>query len=616
MKTLLTLLTSVITTFTHAQPAIEWQKNLGGSDFDQSYSIKETTDGGYIVAGDSYSNDWDVSGNYGELDYWIVKLNSSGALEWEKNLGGSGDDDAFSVQQTTDGGYIVAGYSASNDDDVTGSKGDADYWIVKLSSTGTIEWQKSLGGTGVEIAESIKQTSDGGYIVAGTCNSNNGDVSGNHGLRDYWIVKLDDSGNLVWQKSLGGTGDDLATDIQETTDGGYIVAGYSTSNDDEVSGNQGLEDYWIAKLNSVGTLLWQKSLGGTAFDAAMSIEQTTDGGYIVAGFSDSNNGDLTGNAGQSDFWIVKLDGIGTIEWQKNFGGSNDDFAHSVKQTTDGGYIAAGSSSSNDGNVTDNHGVLDYWIVKLSSGGDLQWQKTLGGGNDDLGSSIHPTNDGGYIVAGDTESNDGDVTGNFGQSDYWVVKLAPDVVLPVTLINLSGEMQGKHNVLHWSTATELNNTGFEIQRSSDEINFSKIGFVNTKSLNGNSNATLNYDFTDILYPLINNYYRLRQIDKDGRSAYSNIIVLRNSNTPESGLFSIYPNPVKNILKLKTLSTGNNKITLFVTDPAGKLLLKKVTNIGNGESIVPLNVAKLSSGTYFLRMLSADGKENAVKKFVIE
>ena len=235
----------------HAQaPAIEWQKCLGGTSWDYAKSIQQTSGGGFIVAGETWSNDGDVSGNHGIVDSWIVKLNSSGDIIWQKCFGGTDDDVAFSIQQTSDGGFIVAGYTSSNDGDVSGNHGGGDYWVVKLDSSGTIQWQKCLGGTDNDEAKSIQQTSDGGYIVAGETWSNDGDVSGNHGNSDYWVVKLNSSGDIEWQKCLGGTVKDIAKTIQQTSDGGFIVAGYTNSNDGDVSGIHGdYYDFWVVKLN-------------------------------------------------------------------------------------------------------------------------------------------------------------------------------------------------------------------------------------------------------------------------------------------------------------------------------------------------------------------------------
>ncbi|MBK9248201.1 MAG: choice-of-anchor D domain-containing protein [Ignavibacteria bacterium] len=258
--------------------------------------------------------------------------------------------------------------AASIDGDVTGNNGSMDYWVVKLNPAGAIEWQKALGGSSTEHANSIQQSTDGGYIVAGVSASKNGDVTGNNGNDDYWVVKLSPTGAIDWQRSLGGSLKDVAHSIQQSNDGGYIVAGESGSTDGDVTGNNGNDDYWVVKLSPIGAIEWQKSLGGSNYDRAHSIQQSTDGGYIVAGVSTSIDGDVTGNIGSEDYWVVKLSSTGTIEWQKSLAGSNEDFAYSIHQSADGGYIVAGESYSNNGDVSGNHGASDYWVVKLSPEG--------------------------------------------------------------------------------------------------------------------------------------------------------------------------------------------------------------------------------------------------------
>jgi len=401
---------------------IEWQKCLGGTSYDVANSIQQTSDGGFIVSGYTGSNDGDVSGKYGATDYWIVKLNSSGDIEWQKCLGGIYDDFAYSIQQTNDGGFIVAGFKESNESDMSGNHGAIDALVVKLNSSGDIEWQKCLGGTDYDSAHSIQQISDGGFIVAGRTRSNNGDVSGNHGACDAWVVKLNSSGDIEWQKCLGGTDNDYANSIQQTSDGGFIVAGGTHSNDGDVSGNHGRDDAWVVKLNSTGDIEWQKCLGGTDNDFANSIQQSNDGGFIVAGFKESNESDMSGNHGAIDALVVKLNSSGDIEWQKCLGGTDYDSAHSIQQISDGGFIVAGRTRSNNGDVSGNHGACDAWVVKLNSSGDIEWQKCLGGTDNDYANSIQQSSDGGFIVAGETKSNDGDVSGNHGVYDYWVVKL--------------------------------------------------------------------------------------------------------------------------------------------------------------------------------------------------
>jgi len=411
-----------------AQPIIEWQKALGGSEAEQARGVQQTTDGGYVVAGYTVSNNGDVIGNHGVNDFWVVKLSSTGMIQWQKTLGGSNDDWAYSIQQTSDGGYILAGYTKSTDGDVISNHGNRDFWVVKLSSLGVLQWQKTLGGSGWDEAWSVRQTTDGGYIVAGRTTSLDGDVTGNHGAFDFWVVKLDDTGALEWQKSLGGSMVDIGYSVRQTIDGGYIVTGESESNNGDASGLHGSMDYWVVKLSAVGEVEWQKMLGSTSLDRPNEINPTNDGGYIVVGIASWNDGDVTGNHGGYDIWAVKLNGLGEIEWQKSLGGSKEDYAQSVQQTSDGGYIIAGSTSSIDGDVLGNDGGVDFWIVKLTPEGELQWQKTVGGIQADRALSIQQSSDGGFIVAGFTQStNNGDVSGFHGTQDFWVVKLSPESV---------------------------------------------------------------------------------------------------------------------------------------------------------------------------------------------
>jgi hypothetical protein len=414
-----------------SQPAIQWQKCLGGTKREIGKFIQQTSDGGYVVAGASMSNDGDVTGHHGvdsTYDYWVVKLNGNGMIQWQKSLGGTSDDQANSVQQTTDGGYIIAGYTYSNDGDVSGNHGFYDCWLVKLDVGGNIQWQKSLGGTDMDMAYSVCQTNDGGYIVGGSTNSNNGDVSGNHGDYDYWLIKLNGAGTILWQKCLGGTGSDGANAIQQTADDGYVIAGHSISNNGDVTGNHGAVDYWIVKLDTGGVLQWQKCLGGTSNETAYSVQQTSNGGYIVTGFTTSNDSDVAGFHGGSDYWIIRLDSLGSLQWQKCLGGSLLETAYSISQTIDGGYIIAGSALSNDGDVTGVHGSnQDCWLVKLDTIGNLQWQKCLGGTIIERAYCVQQAMDGGFIFTGEAYSSNGDVTANHSvYNDYWVVKLAPYV----------------------------------------------------------------------------------------------------------------------------------------------------------------------------------------------
>lgn len=403
-------------------PSIEWQKALGGTHGESANAVQQTSDGGYIVAGHSMSNDGDVTGNHGGGDYWIVKLNPAGGIQWQKTLGGSNVDDAQSIRQTTDGGYIIAGSSNSGDGDISGNHGNYDYWIVKLDSNGNMQWQKSLGGSSMDMAQSIQQTSEGGYIVAGSSSSNDGDVSGNHGGGDYWIVKLDINGNIQWQKSLGGSSSEQVNSVQQTFDGGYIIAGTTVSTDGDITVSYGNNDFWVVKLDSGGNMQWQKTLGNIGDNIGYYAQQTFDGGYIAVGTS-FNSSNL--ESGLPDYWVIKLSNNGTIEWDKYFGGSFHDNAITIRQTPEWDYIVAGWTASNNGQVTNHHGNLDYWIIKLDSSGNMKWEKTLGGPDFDYLTALELTADNGYIVSGSTGSTSGDVTGHHGMIDAWIVKLSPE-----------------------------------------------------------------------------------------------------------------------------------------------------------------------------------------------
>ena len=392
----LSLFLIFVVTTVHAQ---EWAKTYGGGDGDWALSIKQTTDGGYIVAGgtgyyNSGNNLFNLStvGNVG-----ILKLDADGNIQWQKTYGGGDHDGASSIQQTTDGGYIVAGRTKSF------GVGNEDAWVLKLDADGNIQWQKAYGDNDSVDALSIKQTTDGGYIVAGDILSFPSGIEVNV---DAWVLKLDINGNIQWQKTYRGIGN--AFSIQQTTDGGYIVAGqtfpsvWADDTDDTT-------DAWVLKLDADGNIQWQKTYRGDYGDGdgdgARSIQQTSDGGYIVAGWW------------TNDAWVLKLKANGSIVWQKSYGGGDHDgAASSIQQTSDGGYIVAG--------WTESFGVVhDAWVLKLDINGNIQWQKTYGGGDHDGASSIQQTTDGGYIVAGRTKSF------GVGNEDAWVLKLNANGNIP-------------------------------------------------------------------------------------------------------------------------------------------------------------------------------------------
>ncbi len=420
IKVLILIMFSALFSFTHSQ-TIDWQKTIGGSDEDFSRDVQNTSDGNYIVCGFAKSNDGDVTQNLGNRDAWVVKLSPTGDIIWQKTFGGSDEDAFYSIKETNDGGFITVGYTVSNNGDVTGNHGNGDIWLVKLTSTGDITWQKTLGGTGYDDCNNIQLTNDGNYIIGGYTFSNNGDVIGQHGFGDYWIVKIDNNGAIIWQKALGGSVDDKCNSVKQNIDGSYIVCGYVRSTDGDITEVHGGDDAWLVKLSSTGDIIWQKTFGGSLAEHFFSVEETTDGGYIAAGFSASSDGDTTINFGGLDYWIVKINAVGDIIWQKSYGGSGTDIVSSLK-IVDNEYLLTGYSNSTNGDVTGNNGDYDFWIIKTANTGTLIWQKSLGGSLFDSCAGIVLTTDGGYIISGSSYSTDGDVTNNHGIRDAWVVKL--------------------------------------------------------------------------------------------------------------------------------------------------------------------------------------------------
>lgn len=416
----LTLLLLVFSQILLAQPQIEWQRCYGGSQFDWINSLRPTSDGGYVAIGFSRSSNGDLTSNQGDYDVWVVKLTNMGAISWQRSYGGTDEDRGSSIEQTSDGGYIVCSRSQSNDGDVTGYHGGGDCWIMKLSATGNIVWQKSLGGSDLEYPTSVRQTNDGGYIFVGTTLSNDGDVSGNHGLSDAWVVKLDSNGAISWQQCIGGTMHESAYAIRDAHGGGYVFVGSTStaSTDSEVK---------VVKITDSGTVVWEQVYGGNSRDFALSVEQTTDGGYIVGAVASGTGDDIELAYGKEDIWILKLDSLGAISWQRVLGGSENDWVYAAEETSDGGYIIGGRTNSTNWNVTGNpYGGDDTWILKLSDSGQIQWKDNYGGSGDDNAQTCLQTPDGGYIVAGGSSSNNIDVSGNHGSFDGWIYKLSSTV----------------------------------------------------------------------------------------------------------------------------------------------------------------------------------------------
>jgi len=410
---------------------VSWIANFGGTGDDSARSLIQTHDGGYAVLGLTNSTDGDLfSKDLPVNDYWLVKLDANGTLQWQKTYGGSGDDQGQQVIQTTDGGYAIAGYAESEDGDGSNNEGFHDNWILRLDANGTLLWEKSFGFSGHDHSYDLVETADGGFFFSGFLDitSSNGEGSTDrgsltaHGVGEFWGTKIDGDGNLEWRKFFGGSNNDRSYGVVNSHDGGYVMVGASESDDFDISHPKGSYDFWAVKVDKNGGFEWESSFGGTGIDQAEDILATADGGYIITGSTFSSDTQVTKNHGQSDVWLIKIDDSGQLLWEKSYGGAGFDAAHSVRPTLDGGFLVCGNSKSFDGDVSENFGENDIWIFKTNATGELLWEKSFGGLSLDFGYDAIESSNGNIILVGETISQDFPEVESKGSIDMVVLSL--------------------------------------------------------------------------------------------------------------------------------------------------------------------------------------------------
>lgn len=386
-------------------PDLLWSRAIGGANIDIGHAVEESPDGGFVVAGYTRS-DSVFSGR----NAWLVKSDAAGNPLWSRVYGGDDDDEAHALHATADGGYIVAGFTKSL------GVGQNDVFLIKTDSAGIAEWTRTFGGGNDDEAYAVQQTRDGGYIVAGVTSSFA------TGGRDLWLIRTDSLGNELWSRNHGGFGSDGAWSVRETADGGFIAAGWTFS-----SGPGFLGNAWLLRTDSLGFETWNAVFGGDDADRAYDVRETRDGGFVFTGYTGSSG------AGLYDLMLVKTDSAGTELWSRTFGGSGRDYGNAVWQTADGGYIATGYTLSFGA------GGEDLWIVRTDSAGMEMWRQTYGGSASDVGYDVRQTGDGGFVAAGHTLSS------GTGLHDLFLVRLAADLapqfaVTPDSLF-LGGAMPG-------------------------------------------------------------------------------------------------------------------------------------------------------------------------------
>ncbi len=346
-------------------------------------------------------------------------------IQWQKSLGGSYYDKAQSIIELSDGGYLIAGNSQSSDYDLTFNHGMFDWWIVRINKTGNIVWKKTLGGTLDDYVRQVIQTSDGNFLCIGETQSDNGDITGYINSIDFWAAKIDIYGNVIWNKCYGGTSIDRGYSACVANDGNLMIVGVTESGSPHIENNKGISDFLVIKIDLNGGILWQKTYGGSNVDECKKIIKTSDGGYLLGGNSRSSDGDLNNNNGELDVWVLKINVNGDIQWQTNIGGSKSDYANTILEDKNGNFLIAGETYSFDFDAIENHSnsiSRDYFVIKLNSQGQKIWVRCYGGSDNEYARGMIETNSDEYVIVGESYSNDGQAPNKKGDADFWLIKI--------------------------------------------------------------------------------------------------------------------------------------------------------------------------------------------------
>lgn len=685
LRTLLSLI--CVTFFTAANSQVifqkQWDRTFGGTDVENLKAVIQTSDGGFLLGGITKSAQGaDVSEPArGSQDYWIVKTDSSGNKMWDKRFGGSLDEQLYSVFQTTDGGYILGGATTSDSggDISEPTRGSMDYWIVKTDSMGNKLWDKRFGGSNFDQLSVVYQI-DAGYILGGiSMSDSSGDVTQNsYGSEDFWIVVTDHSGNKLWDHRYGGDMTDELFSLEPTSDGGYILGGRSLSNisNDVTDTLRGLHDYWIIKIDQSGTKEWDKRYGGSNRDMFRHVEQLADKGYILGGYTWSeNDGDITEptrdtsaslTVNRGDIWIVRTDSLGQKIWDKRYGSVwvEADFGY-VNETTDGGFLWGCASYSDAGGEKseNNFGREQAWVVKTDSAGNLLWDKTLFvDGEDEAGFTIELPN-GCYLVAsysyGDSIAYK--TENSRGVYDFWMYKMCetttpqlpvanftalqpvlcegacfsfinqsydastfvwsfpggspdsstvgfPEIcytdtgIYPVTLIAINSS--GSDTITITNAVTVLPAPAVSIMVNGDTLSVSPGFMIYEWYLDGNPLAN---DTNYFMVALLNGDYSVKATDSAGCAAtdtvFTFIVGIKEFMTNGQKI-SLYPNPANaeiNIMGLESMMNG----TLKIFDIAGReVYFEKVNSVSTA-----INIESFNSGIYFVEIITNDKRINA-------
>ncbi len=572
----LALVIAITPSSIYMQPNILWEKTFGGSGSDRGHSVQQTIEGGYIIAGST------ASFGAGFDDVWLIKTDNKGDTLWTRTYGGFNLDWAQHIEQTSDSGYVVTGVTCSM------GEPNGEVWLLKANKYGDTLWTRTFRGEGRgAIGKCVQQTADGGYIITGSIN-----IYSDGSTPDLWLIKIDSEGETLWTKAYGGKDWDYGNDIIEISDSGFVIVG-STS-----SFGSGERDVWLIRTDHNGDSLWTRTFGGTDGDYGNSVCYASDGGYIITGSTKSY-----GSVGY-DVWLIKTDTAGNMLWTRTYGGRSDDGGESVKPTADEGYIISGTTQG----LTSHYS--DIWMIKTDADGDTLWTKRLGGSYYDVGPSIQQTTDGGFVIAGYTRS--------FGAGDYdvWLVRLcAPviaDTIAPAAPRCVLAEAGDGQVILIWAKNTESDFLRYRIYggttvNSTTAIDSTESAFDTTRTISGLNNGTTYY-------------FRIAAVDTAlNESDFSNevsatpaaLAVDESSAIPTSfALHPAHPNPFNPSSTIRFDLPHNVDVRIVVYDILGREVARLVDRdmtagyhqvIWNGRTAIGREVP---TGIYIARLVTPE------------
>ncbi len=501
-------------------------------------------------------------------------------VQWKKSFGGTKIDEAKVVANTLDGGYIVTGVTHSadndvNDNHVVGSFLSDDAWVIRLDSNGAVEWKKCYGGSGNERFFNVIATADSGFFFIGETDSyQSGDVTGKYPDTcahcynpNVWMVKTNSMGAILWEKSIGGSKSEYLRSLVQTPDGGFAFIGVSNSTDGDLTGINPVQDVWFVRINDTGKVLWQKTYGGSKLESPIELKKTLDNGFIFTSIADSDDGDVNDRQAGRDIWIVKLDSTGTMQWNKTYGGGKDDQGGaSVIESIDGGYLFVSHPVSSDGDITANKGGTDIWMVRLNDTGKILWEKSFGGTGNEGFKRVIQTPDSGFVVAAMTASSNGDVTKNNGPYDWWILKA-----------NKSGAKV-------WQMS--IGSTGNEWP---SDIILARDGYV----IAGYS-AGADGDMQNIGYKGSHDFFvvKLKENFKPGSGGGTTSI----SSYSASEDVNVYPSPTNGVVYIE-LPKGYEAAQISLYDLQGRLVEKEESGVQKRS----IDMSGLVPGTYTIQVL---------------